>query len=249
MVEQIVSLIVIALFLLVSIIGLIEFIFRQAAKREAAAPSAALPAGEDAPPPGETLPAESQPPAGELPSAEPPPPPGAVEIARLSRDPAGNLLVEMDGQRYRSVAELNEARRERLLAASSALQDWLAPQPASGDLPPRMPLAPPPEAAEPPSKAAPRASLFKIIEQALATDVPSLPPYPASVAAQVDLILQRLLQGTPLAERGIRLSEKPDHSILVQVGLARYDSVEAVPEDDIRSIIKAAVAEWANQAK
>lgn len=65
-----------------------------------------------------------------------------------------------------------------------------------------------------------------------------------SVAAQIDSILQSRLTNTHLADRGIRLQPLPGNDMSVVVGLDHYVSVEDVPEEDIRSIIRSAVDEW-----
>jgi hypothetical protein len=53
-----------------------------------------------------------------------------------------------------------------------------------------------------------------------------------------------MLQNSPLASRHIRLIELPTKGVVVMVGLDRYEGVEAVPDEDVRQMIRLAVAEW-----
>lgn len=65
-----------------------------------------------------------------------------------------------------------------------------------------------------------------------------------SMAAQIDSILQLRLLNTPLADRGIRLQSLPEGDMSVVVGPDQYASVDDVPEEEIRLLIRSAVAEW-----
>lgn len=67
---------------------------------------------------------------------------------------------------------------------------------------------------------------------------------PASIAAQVDEILQDKLKGTSLEKRGIRLMELPGKGMVVMVGMEQFDAVEAVPYPEIKALLKEAVATW-----
>jgi hypothetical protein len=62
--------------------------------------------------------------------------------------------------------------------------------------------------------------------------------------AQIDAILQVRLAGSPLAERGIRLSEALHGGAIVFVGTHQYDGVDAVPDPEIQGAIRAAIKEW-----
>jgi hypothetical protein len=68
-----------------------------------------------------------------------------------------------------------------------------------------------------------------------------------NVVAQINAILQENLEGTDLKQRGIRLVEQPDHSMVVMIGMEKYDSVDEVPDDEIRTVIRKAVSEWEDQ--
>jgi len=74
------------------------------------------------------------------------------------------------------------------------------------------------------------------------SETPSL-----NVVAQINAILQENLEGSPLKQRGICLVEQSDHSMVVMVGLDKYNSVEEVPDEEIKMVIRQAVSQWEDQ--
>jgi hypothetical protein len=66
----------------------------------------------------------------------------------------------------------------------------------------------------------------------------------ASIAVQVNEILQDKLKGTSLEKRGIRLMELPGKGMVVMVGLEQFDSVGAVPYPEIKAVLQESVAVW-----
>lgn len=89
-----------------------------------------------------------------------------------------------------------------------------------------------------------RGGFVGLITRALGSDVPNLRPVTKSIAVQVNEILQKKLKDTPLAERAICLMELPGQEMVVMIGLDKYDSVNAVPDDEIRAVIQSAVNDW-----
>jgi hypothetical protein len=89
-----------------------------------------------------------------------------------------------------------------------------------------------------------RGGLIGLITRALATDVLSTQRVPASIAKQVNNILQKKLKDTPLESRGICLMELPGQEMVVMIGLDKYDSVGAVPDEEVRAVLQSAVNEW-----
>ena len=65
-----------------------------------------------------------------------------------------------------------------------------------------------------------------------------------NVVAQIDAILQEKLVDSPLRQRGIRLVEQTDHSMLVLIGLEKYASVDDVPDEAVKAVIRQSVSEW-----
>jgi hypothetical protein len=105
-----------------------------------------------------------------------------------------------------------------------------------------LPLAAP--LSELPTTPPPSINTVDVLARALQPELHVPEPPPLSIAAQVDEILQEMLEDSPLATRHIRLVELPSKGVAVMVGLDRYESVDEVPDEDIRQMIRAAVAEW-----
>lgn len=85
------------------------------------------------------------------------------------------------------------------------------------------------------------------------TDVvpPLVPPKTAekhkrqlSIVEQVDEVLQELLESSPLKGKNIRLTELPNKGVTVWVGNEYYDGINAVPDEDVKRIIRQAVKKW-----
>lgn len=72
---------------------------------------------------------------------------------------------------------------------------------------------------------------------------------PLSLSSEIDKILQEKLSGSPLNEKGIRLTENPDNEIIIWVGLKSYSSIDAIPDVEIQKIIKESVQDWEDRAK
>jgi hypothetical protein len=89
-----------------------------------------------------------------------------------------------------------------------------------------------------------RGGLIGVFTRAISSDVPSIRIVTVSIAVQVNTILQKKLKGTPLESRGICLMELPGQEMVVMIGQDKYDSVNAVPDDEIRGVIQSAVNEW-----
>ena len=71
---------------------------------------------------------------------------------------------------------------------------------------------------------------------------------PKSITAQIDDVLQDMLDESAHENQAIRLIEDPGKGVVVMVGLDQYEGVEAVPDPEIRSLIRSAVAEWESRA-
>lgn len=95
----------------------------------------------------------------------------------------------------------------------------------------------------------PRIRPVRVLEQLLGTEKsPSESTRPVSIVAQVDEILQEMIKPSELAKRGIKLIDVPGRGMLVMVGVSKYESVNDVPDAEIRQAIHAAAAEWEKRA-
>ncbi len=195
-----------------------------------------------------------------------PVPEDRIEIIRIWRKREGSaLLPEMDGETLSSAARLSAEQHARISMALVDLYAWLErggqPTPALEDI--RKATAGSSTSAAPaplesasgssaPGEAAPleRPSLNplrSLMRAARKEVVDKMAAAPPSIAEQVNEILQDKLHDSPLADRGIRLMELPGKGMVILIGLDKYESVEAVPDEDIREMIRAAVAEWENR--
>jgi hypothetical protein len=99
---------------------------------------------------------------------------------------------------------------------------------------------------EQPESPKPRLSLnpVNVLTNALKADVPLSKLPTESFVSQINDILQERLKNSPLRGEPIRLMEWPNKGMVVMVGLEHYESVDDVPNEEIRKMIRAAVAEW-----
>jgi len=133
-------------------------------------------------------------------------------------------------------------------ASQAGLLNRVQPQPAPSNqtLPPiedirqgilAQPAMPPPPAQ--PQPASPKPAIIAKEDRPVASA--------NSIVSQIDAILQAHLEGTPLEERGIFLTESPQGGVIVYVGLTRYNGVDEVPDPEVKAAIRAATTEWENK--
>lgn len=191
---------------------------------------------------------------------------GIHEVVRLLRDDRnGALLLEKEGVIYRIAADLNPEQRRALTAAAGDLHTWLGltvspqeettpeghVQPSTRSEMERTPATPLQSRLRAASQRSaesqikpPSMNPVDVFTRAIASDVPKINLETKSITAQIDDILQEKLIGTPLEKRGIRLLDSADGGVVVFVGIENYDGVDAVPDEQVRRAIRAAVSEW-----
>ncbi len=71
-------------------------------------------------------------------------------------------------------------------------------------------------------------------------------PTPAakSIVMQIEDILQDMIAGTPLANRGLHLTEDPRRGVIVQLGLQFFEGIDSVTDPEAQAAIRAAVQAW-----
>lgn len=195
---------------------------------------------------------------------------GLAEVVRLLRNPqSGEFAVQVDGYIYHHPSQLSSSQQRLLAAGGSLLQKWLAMPPTAVPIPTPTPAAPAASVpmmgasagAAAPAPSGPALAGLKVepgiqpikakpLEAISRTAAPpAAAPQFRSIPEQIDEILQQRMRGTPLEGRGIALMLDPIEGVIVKVGSARYAGVDAVADEEVRSAIKAAVAEWERRPK
>ena len=178
---------------------------------------------------------------------------GAREVLRVLRDSeTEELRVEVAGQRYARLDEIQapEARTGLLttlrdleaFAAGASTAPSVVPTPA-GTGPLTAALAAKQAPSGPAPLLAPSMNPFKQMLVLRDLSKTQLPPL-KSIAEQIDDILQEKLAATAHGKRGIHVHSSPKGAALFSADGQDYDAVDSVPDDEVRTLIRASVAEW-----
>ena len=171
---------------------------------------------------------------------------------RVWRDlPKDRLLVELDGQVFDFASQLSQSQRSSLSQTAADLITWMSQAAVSPF------SAPGAESLQPSAYEAPFGVKPAPLEQEAVKPFakPAQPESPkghalaASLVAQIDEILQEKLAFSPLAQHTIHLAELPNYGMSVQVDREQYDSVDAIPDEEVRKLIRSAVEEWQSRSK
>jgi hypothetical protein len=175
-------------------------------------------------------------------------------LLRLQKND-GRFTLEMDGMLVSG--ELSQDKRKRLIELITVFRQWLdigqsAPpvsKPAAlTQTPPMLDSAR--VAISAPMPEAFRNSVPRPVPVSIQSVIQTKKPEPEkniaslSIVQQIDMVLQGRLLGSPLAGRGIRLQESIQGGVEVYVGLNKFLAVDDVPDEDIKAVIRAAIAEW-----
>ena len=173
--------------------------------------------------------------------------PGLLRI----KNENGMLTLDLDGARVNPSA-LYPEQRKRLIEMLNLMRPWLegrpaapapaiAPVPASPAPPPVMPppapaTIPPASAPAPTSAPAPSAPASKKEEPAEAA--------PTTMVGQINMLLQARIANTKFASQGVSMIESVSGGVNVYVGLNRYEGIDEIPDEEVKALIRAAIAEW-----
>jgi hypothetical protein len=179
---------------------------------------------------------------------------GEHTVLKVTIDKTLKWHLELDGLRLESPDALSPEQRERVVNAVTQMRPWLDGKPASEaitaaqpspELPSFKPLNISTPAQPSVTKITPKIDALRGFRSLLTNDVKTLSkPKSFSIVAMIDEVLQAKLIGSPLMDKAIRLEEGSQGEVIVCVGSQRYDGVSAVPEPEIRDIIKAAITDW-----
>ena len=67
-----------------------------------------------------------------------------------------------------------------------------------------------------------------------------------SMVLQIDQVLQEMLDES-LVRRGLRLVQLPDQSMGIVLDNSTFDSIDNVPDEEVKRLIRSAVAEWSKR--
>lgn len=158
----------------------------------------------------------------------------------------GRLTLDLDGARV-DTSNLTANQRKRLIEMLNAMRPWLegkpAPAPMTTPPPPPAPAPAPSPIASPPPQPAARASAAK--PEPLPKKKDDKPEAaPTSIVEQINVILQARIADTPLATRGVILMESATGGVNIYIGVDKYEGVDAVPDEEVKKAIRAAIDEW-----
>ena len=179
-------------------------------------------------------------------------------ILRFWADEQKVQHVELEGQEV-SVTDGTQEQRKRLADLLKTLQKWVQynepAQPApvvaaavtaaavllasDADEPPLVLPAEPKEVTKP------RIDLSKGAKMFFTDNVArKVEPKPKTIVGMIDDVLQNKLESSPLQSKKIKLEDGLHGEVIVVVGVERYVGVDQVPDPQIQSIIREAIAEW-----
>ena len=160
--------------------------------------------------------------------------------------------IEMDGQLL--IAPLSPERKKRLVELINHFRPWIegtvpaTSQPISKPL--TAPLSESPTdhkktEAVPyvPPTVKPVPVVLGLNNQKTKTD-PESEFKLLSMVKQIDVVLQKRLSGTPLESLGIHLNDSLHGGLEVQIGSQKFETIDDVPDKNIQTAIRAAIAEW-----
>ncbi len=159
------------------------------------------------------------------------------DVILLSRDAAtGEWLVELEGQRYRRLAEVHDDRAaSKILGALEGMEAFAGITQMIPAEPAPLPPAPTQPAPPPPVSG----STAGRMRQA------TYPAPAGSIIAQIEAMLQRELALRPeFGERAIHMGALPDGSLVIEVDLNFYKSPNDIPDPRVRDVVMAAVRTW-----
>ena len=86
-------------------------------------------------------------------------------------------------------------------------------------------------------------------KQSLMPDVNPSILFSQSMVSQVDAILQENIHRAGMEKWALRLTEFPQRGMVIMVGLEQYDSIDDVPYEQARNIIRKSISEWEQRAE
>lgn len=177
------------------------------------------------------------------------------EVLVLRRNKRTSALeVYVRGQKLPGFRTLNATSQETMRKIIYELQVWIGEpvQNISTTVqPPNTPTPVTPLTQEMQDVRAevhpPSMNMVDIVARAVNPGIREIPTASLSIVGQIDHIMQEKLsdpQYLHLAQLGIRLLDHPEKGMVVQVGLEEYESVDSLPNAEVRELIRSCVKVW-----
>ena len=176
---------------------------------------------------------------------QPPPPPVTVDDPGLLRIKVenGSPALDLDGARV-DTTSLSADQRKRLIEMLNLMRPWLEGRPAAPA--PAIAQTPPPPATPAPAPVTPPPSPVPASPAPAPASKKEEPPEaaPTSMVGQINVILQARIASSNFASQAVSLMESPSGGVSVYVGLNRYEGIDEIPDERVKALIRAAIAEW-----
>jgi hypothetical protein len=179
---------------------------------------------------------------------------GYSKTVSLWYSPAGQkIITELDGEYYRAYPLLSAEQKSRVHKVLSLWSEWTEKVTDAKYEPVVIQ-----KAQEVPETEVAKPELTPVLNwsvaEALKEEKEELAPpsgisKPTTIAGQISLILDRLLDGNPLKEKGIKLIENSHGGVDVWIGLEKYDGIDVIPHPEVQQLIRKAVALWEQESE
>lgn len=177
-------------------------------------------------------------------------------LLRLWRVSNGTLVVELGGRVLTNVKQASAAQRLELEAANELWLNWLGmPEEAlrtAALIQPQPEPQPKPAARSESVLPQPLAERRQAPDLVAAIAKPSIEAPvvgPKSMIEQIDEILQELVIHSAQSHRSVKVTQDLRDGIVVWLDGGRYPGLDSVPDAEIRTLIRAAAAEWERRSE
>jgi len=169
-------------------------------------------------------------------------------VLKIWREPdEDDLIIELGDKEYKKSINLSGKQRSQLHNLILELNDWLVSTPyKKNETDYQIHTAKVSPDQENGEVAKPKLNFNPVtmLVNALQADIPKSQLPIESIVSQIDEVLQEKIKNSPLEGEPIRLMELPGKGMVVIIGLKQYDSVDEVPQGEIKDMIRSAVKEW-----